>query len=50
MSIEKLKKLLFLEAKRGYKNDSVIGGFSKFVIDYIAKTIDSRKEELTAIS
>jgi ATP-dependent DNA helicase RecG len=49
MSIEKLKKLLFLEAKRGYKNDSVIGGFSKFVIDYIAKTIDSRKEELTAI-
>ncbi|MFU2157605.1 ATP-dependent DNA helicase RecG [Caldisericum sp. AR60] len=49
MSVEKLRKLLLLERKRGYKNDSVIGGFDKFVLDFIDRTVDFKKNELLKI-
>jgi len=35
MSYEKLLGPIKLEAKRGYKNDSVIGGFDSFVLSYL---------------
>ncbi|BAL80897.1 ATP-dependent DNA helicase RecG [Caldisericum exile] len=46
MNVDKLKKLLYLEGRRGYKNDSVIGGFDRFVIDYINKVFEKGDEQL----
>ncbi len=46
MELHKIEGPLKLEAKRGYKNDAVIGGLGKFVINTIEEIdIDSAKKQ-----
>jgi len=45
MNYEKLLGPIKLEAKRGYKNDSVIGGLDSFVLSYL-ETLDDKDLKL----